>query len=532
MSDHSKEWWRGAALYHIYPLSFADSNNDGWGDLQGIIAKLEYVSSLGVDGIWLSPFFESPLQDFGYDTTNHKGVDPLFGSLEDFDQLIEQAHALDLKVIVDQVYTYTSNRHHWFRDSRRLRNGKEDWYVWADAKPDGSPPNNWLAIFGGSAWEWDTVRGQYYMTHFMPAMPHLNVRNPDVQEALLDSSRFWLERGADGFRLDVINLAMVDPNLPDNPRVENVAAFLVPSQLQHLKYSGSLPENHAFIRRIRLLADEEPGRFLLGEVSSRDPMQTAREYSTGADRLNSAYFLLNAGCELLTANQLRTELEAWNDDDSWPTWAFSNHDSVRGPTRCGGSAPSPELARLLLAVLAMSRGTILIYQGDELGLPDADLPFQSLRDPASRRFYPDYLQRDGARTPMPWSGGSPNAGFSEATPWLPVPGVHCALAADMQEADDSSTLAWTRRLLDLRRREPAIRTGDIQFLASRDPLLAFKRSKAGSRLACVFNVSPKPTEWKPADAPVRKAKLASDASIGHDGGVELGPYGFACLEVE
>ncbi len=491
--DNSIEpWWRGAALYQIYPLSFADSNGDGWGDLPGITARLDYVASLGVDGVWLSPFYEGAFADFGYDTTNQKAVDPRLGTLADFDALLQRAHGLGLKVLVDQIYTYTSNRHAWFQESRRARSSaKDDWYVWADARPDGTPPNNWLSIFGGPAWEWDRSRRQYYMTHFLPGMPHLKVQTDAVQAALLDIGRFWLNRGVDGFRLDVINLCMVDAELRDNPRATVIdEPVAMPAHAQEMRFDGSLPESFDFVRSIRRLADERPGRFLLGEIAGRDPMLDAQRYCSGDDLLHSAYFVLGAETAQLTASKLREELSRWTErHGSWPTWSFSNHDVIRGPSRCSGLEPTPEFATLLMAVLATTRGTILVYQGDELGLPDGQVPLDCLLDPATKRFYPDYLQRDGARTPMPWVASAPQAGFTTAKPWLPLGRDHAALAMDCQQGRDDSTLAWTRRLLALRRANPALRFGDCRFLDLPEPLLGFDRVADGRRVRCIFNIS-------------------------------------------
>jgi alpha-glucosidase len=527
LSKRRDEWWRGATLYQIYPLSFADSNGDGWGDLPGITAHLGYVASLGVDGIWLSPFYEGTYADFGYDTTNQKAVDPRCGTLADFDVMLERSHQLGLKVIVDQVYTYTSSRHTWFQESRTAgENPKADWYMWANAKPDGSPPNNWISIFGGPAWEWDRSRRQFYMTHFLPGMPHLHVQNPAVQQALLDIGRFWLDRGVDGFRLDVINLAMVDSQLRDNP-LSGAASFAMPAHAQQWIYDGNRPENLAFVQRIRHLAEEAPGRFLLGEVTG--PPEVVKEYTAGPDRLHSAYWVLGLAYGPFTAASVHRELENWTvADESWPTFSVSNHDVVRGLTRCGGAQATPELARMLMALLATARGTALLYQGDELGLPDGDVPYELLRDPATRRFYPDYLQRDGARTPMPWAARSPNAGFTSGEPWLPIGRGHKELAVDAQERQADSTLALTRQLIALRRREPALRTGEVRFIDLPEPLLGFERVDGSRQIACFFNVSANSAsfDWPSA---VGASNLAASGCILADAHIALAPWGFCVL---
>ena len=525
------EWWRGASLYQIYPLSFSDSNGDGWGDLPGITSRLDYVASLGVDGIWLSPFYMSAWVDFGYDTIDQKNVDPRCGTLADFDELVDRAHALGLRVIIDQVYTYTSNQHPWFRESRASRTGpRADWYDWADARADGSPPSNWISIFGGAAWAWDIERRQYYMTHFLEQMPHLRAQSTAVQDALLEIGRFWLARGVDGFRLDVINLAMVDAERRDNPP-SGATDPMIPAHGQRSVYEQSRPENLAFVARIRALADERPGRFLLGEIAGRQPMADAREYTRGSDRLHSAYYLLSGARGTLGAAALRQELEAWSEPgDGWPTWCFSNHDVERAVTRCGGDAAADEYGAMLIALLACARGTALLYQGEELGLPDGDVPFDRLRDPATRRFYPAFLQRDGARTPMPWDSSAASLGFSSGEPWLPPGPRHRARAVDLQLAALHSNLQWTRRLLQLRRETAALRRGDVQFLDVGEPVLAFERRLDGQRIHCAFNVSAAATEADLPAASAARVLIASTGSSATAGRLSLGPYGFIVFE--
>ena len=526
MSTDGSDWWRGAVLYQIYPLSFADSNGDGWGDLPGIIHRLDYIAALGVDGIWLSPFYCSAWTDYGYDTTDQKNVDPRCGSLADFDRLLARAHALGLKVLVDQVYTYTSNRHPWFLSSR---NGPAsphgDWYVWADPKPDGGVPNNWVSIFGGPAWSWDMSRRQYFMTHFLPEMPHLRVENPAVQEELLGIGLFWLDRGVDGFRLDVINLAVVDHELRDNPSSREHRVIL-PAHAQKPLYDGNRPEALNFVSRIRSLADEQEGRFLLGEIAGRAPMSMGQAYTEGQTGLHSAYFVLGGDQGPLTASGVRSELEAWSEDaQGWPTWSFSNHDIVRGPTRCGPKEPDSAFPRLLMAIVLAARGTALIYQGDELGLPDAQLAYESLRDPASRRFYPEHLQRDGARTPMPWDSTLKNLGFTKGSPWLPMPDNHKGLAAAQQETNPDSTLALTRALIALRKAHPALQWGSVQFEDLGDHVLGFTRSDENERIACIFNLT---EQTIPSDYAARWPNVLLERGVDRrEGGPPvLGPYGF------
>jgi alpha-glucosidase len=482
------EWWRGAVMYQIYPRSFADSNGDGVGDLPGITARLPYVAELGVDGIWISPFFRSPMKDYGYDVADYCDVDPVFGTLGDFDDLLARAHALGLKVLIDQVYSHSSDQHPWFAQSRTSHdNTRADWYVWADAKPDGSPPNNWQAVFGGPAWEWDLNRRQYYLHNFLVEQPDLNFHQPAVQGALLDAARFWLDRGVDGFRLDVANFYAHDPELRDNPPRDVSRPPLRPYMFQRHVHDRSRPETLDFMGRLRAASDAYGARMLLGEIECEDPLARQLEYVRGTDRLHTAYsfFLLRAA--KASPETFKAALAGWTAEEGWPSWSLGNHDVPRFPTRLAGD--DPQRIRLLLAVLVLLRGTAFLYQGDELGLPQADVPRERLRDPDAIRNHLTGAGRDGARTPHPWSAQAPNAGFSDAdNVWLPVDHRHAALAVDRQEADPASTLSFTRRLLAFRREHPAFRTGDLTFIEAPEDVLAFTRDGEGERLTCLFNL--------------------------------------------
>ncbi len=488
-----QDWWRGAVLYQIYPRSFLDTNGDGIGDLPGITERLDYVASLGVDGIWLSPFFTSPMKDFGYDVADYCAVDPLFGTLADFDRLIERAHALGLKVIIDQVYSHTSDQHPWFAESRQSRdNAKADWYVWADPKRDGTPPNNWLAVFGGPAWDWEPRRRQYYLHNFLKEQPDLNFHNPAVQDAVLDAARFWLDRGVDGFRIDVANFFCHDPLLRDNPANPHPAPDK-PYWLQRQIYSRTRPETLAFVVRLRALLDAYPGTFAVAEIAACDQIGTMIEYTRGADRYHTAYsFVLLR--DAFGAGVIRGALEEIErrGPDAWPAWAFSNHDVVRAPSRWGGGGTDPAFAKLLVALLVCLRGTVFLYQGEELGLAQGEVPLARLQDPEGKTFWPRHKGRDGARTPLPWRGDAPYAGFSTVEPWLPVDPRHAALAVDGQDADPGSTLAFTRAFLAWRRAHPALKHGGIRFLDVPEPLLAFVRDGGGEMLACAFNLGAEP----------------------------------------
>ncbi|MFO1127287.1 MAG: alpha-glucosidase [Rhodospirillales bacterium] len=483
-----REWWRGAVIYQIYPCSFADGNGDGIGDLPGVTQRLDYVASLGVDGIWLSPFFVSPMRDFGYDVADYRDVDPIFGTLADFDRLIERAHGLGLKVIIDQVYSHTSDQHPWFQESRADRhNGKADWYVWADPKPDGTPPNNWLSVFGGPAWTWDSRRRQYWFHNFLQEQPDLDFHHPAVQEAVLAVARFWLDRGVDGFRIDVANLFCHDPGLRDNPPAGGPRPERA-YKMQRPLYTRNRPETLAFVARLRALLDGYPGTMAVAEIAAEDRLGTMIAYTDGADRYHTAYSFVFLG-DAFSAGFIRQTIEEMQarSATAWPAWAFSNHDSVRVVSRWGGEAAGPPFAKLLLALLTTLPGTVFIYQGEELGLPQADIPYERLRDPEAKAFWPHHRGRDGARTPMPWRADMPNAGFSVAEPWLPVDPRHMALSVERQEGDAASVLSFCRRLLAWRRQHPALIEGGIRFLASDGPLLAFERCHEGERILCAFN---------------------------------------------
>jgi alpha-glucosidase len=491
-------WWRGAVIYQIYPRSFADSNGDGVGDLPGITARLDHVASLGVDAVWLSPFFTSPMKDYGYDIANYRDVDPIFGTLADFDALLARAHSLGLRVIIDQVYAHTSDGHAWFQESRRSRdNPKADWFVWADAKPDGSPPNNWQSVFYGPCWTWDARRGQYYLHNFLPEQPNLNGHNPAVQDALIDTARFWLDRGVDGFRLDAINFAMHDPALTDNPSVApGVGKRSRPFDFQHHLHNQSHAAIPAFLERLQTAIDAYGGRFTVAEVGGEQADAEMKLFTQGA-RLDSAYGFNFLYADRVTPELIHQSMALWPGDpgEGWPSWAFSNHDAPRVVSRWLEHRDAAGFACQAMLLLMSLRGNVFLYQGEELGLPQADVPFERLRDPEAIANWPETQGRDGARTPLPWAADAPNAGFSDAEPWLPVDPAHLPLAVDRQEPDPHSTLNLTRRLIALRKRLPALRTGAIRPVDAPAPLLAFERGEGAERLLCVFNLGSEPVDW-------------------------------------
>lgn len=484
----SYDWRRAGVFYQVYPRSFADSNGDGVGDLRGITGKLEHIASLGVDGVWLSPFFRSPMKDYGYDVSDYTDVDPLFGTLADFDALLKRAHELGLKLIIDQVYSHSSDQHAWFKESRASKdNAKKDWYVWADPKPDGTPPNNWQAMFGGPAWTWDSRRRQYYFHNFLPEQPDLNVRNPEVADALLAAAKFWLDRGVDGFRLDVVNFYTHDPLLRDNPPRPFVKPPHRPNLFQWQRFAYSQPDTLAFIARLRGLADSYPDRYLLGEIGDDNPLARQKEYTATPERLHSAYAFTFLNARRPTPALFTKELQGWEGPAGAPAWSLSNHDVPRFPTRLANDDPAR--TRLLMLLLLTLRGGIYLYQGDELGLPQGEVPFERLRDPEEINFYPNGIGRDGARTPMPWKAQDGMAGFTSADDaWLPLDPRHAALAADRQEADAGSMLHFTRRMIALRKAHPALTGENWQATEAPDGVLAFTREGGGEKLLCVFNL--------------------------------------------
>ena len=485
-------WWKGATIYQIYPRSYADSNGDGIGDLKGIAERLTHVADLGCDAVWVSPFFTSPMKDFGYDVADYCGVDPIFGTLQDFDELVAKAHGLGLKLLIDQVYSHSSDQHPWFLDSRSSRQSeKADWYVWADPKADGSPPNNWQSVFGGPSWTWDARREQYYHHSFLKEQPQLNLHHPDVQDAVLEVARFWLERGVDGFRLDALNFAMHDPELRNNPPVERPLRRSRPFDFQHHLYNQGHPAIAGFVERIRTLTDRYGAIFTVAEVGGERADEEMKLYTAGDVRLNSAYGFDYLYADALTPDVVRQTIRNWpgGDGEGWPSWAFSNHDAPRFASRWWPAEQRGACVRLALMLLLSMRGNAIIYQGEELGLAQANVPFEHLQDPEAIANWPQTLGRDGARTPMPWTPAA-DGGFGSATPWLPIDPEHRRNNVEAQKRDPQSILTWTRRLIELRRDTPALRQGSITLLDDHsDQVVAFRREFDGQNIACAFNLS-------------------------------------------
>lgn len=526
----SDDWWRGAAIYQIYPRSFYDSNGDGIGDLSGITEHLDYVSDLGVDGIWISPFFTSPMKDFGYDVADYRDVDPMFGTLDEFKTLLAKAHDLNLKIIIDLVLSHTSDQHKWFAE-------KPEYYVWADPKPDmfgdRVPPNNWVSVFGGPAWTWHEEREQYYLHNFLKEQPDLDFHNPDVQTEALDIAKFWLDMGVDGFRLDVVNFYFHDRELRDNPpRDEDLGPAVQfegddPYSQQNHIYDKSRPENLNFLRKLRALMDQYPGTFTLGEIGDDHPYERTVEY-TGEGLLNTCYNtqLMSGKHKELTADLIREPIKQFQhlSQDNWPSWAFSNHDVVRTASRwlpdSDGFSYNADCSKMLIALLGCLRGTAFLYQGEELGLPEAKLAFEDLQDPWGKHLWPEWQGRDGCRTPMPWTDTPPQ------TSWLPMPDQHLEICIEEQEQDEHSVLNFTRDFLKFRRNHAALKTGTICFTDDDQAVLQFERSDNGQHLLCCFNLTDQEQHLQ--------TFLLGNSTVLFSNNFEdrtLQPFGFAIMQI-
>ncbi|MGJ8621934.1 MAG: alpha-amylase family glycosyl hydrolase [Yoonia sp.] len=505
-----QEWWRSAVIYQVYPRSYQDSDGDGIGDLAGITSRLDHIAALGVDCIWLSPIFASPQADMGYDVSDYLAVDPIFGNLAAFDTLITEAHARGLKVITDQVLSHTSDKHEWFQQSRKDRdNDKADWYVWADPLPDGSPPTNWHSHFGGPAWEFDPGRGQYYLHHFLASQPDLNYHNPDVVDAILETCKFWLDRGLDGFRLDTVNYFFHDHELRSNPPAQTRPQVMATDLygMQKNIYNKTRPENLGFLERLRTLTNQYKDIMMVGEVGEMGnrSIEIMGEYTAGEHRLHMAYSFAMLGPDF-NAEHFRNCIEGFQRGapDGHPYWSFSNHDVPRQVSRWAEHSVSEDaMARLSCAMLMSFEGTIGIYQGEELGQTETEMEFEELTDPPAIRYWPNVKGRDGCRTPMVWEKDQPNAGFSTGKPWLPVKAPQAAKAVDQQT--DDGIMAFYKEMIAYRKNSPVLSRGKTTFIDQPEPILAFTRKADAEAMTFVFNLS-KDTQEIPMQAEAEIAK--------------------------
>lgn len=497
MKDQQKPWWQTGVVYQIYPRSYQDSNNDGIGDLKGIIRRLDHLHWLGIDAIWISPIFPSPMADFGYDVSDYTNIHPIFGDLSDFDELLAAVHARGMKLLLDLVPNHTSHQHPWFLSSRSSRKDpKRDWYIWKDPKPDGSPPNNWLSVFGGSAWEWDETTQQYYYHSFLKEQPDLNWRNPDVQEAMFNVMRFWLDKGVNGFRVDVLWFIFKDEQLRNNPPNPDFAQHMPDYEQLLPVYSTDQPEVQEITRRMRgILEEYEDARVLIAEVYL--PIRELMAYY-GADNkgahLPFNFLLLSLPWDALQIAATIDQYEGALPSQSWPNWVLSNHDRPRITSRVGA-----EQARIAAMLLLTLRGTPTIYYGDEIGMRDVAIPFEEIVDPQGLNMPDKNLSRDPARTPMQWDTGK-NAGFTEDKPWLRLDKAYARMNVLEQREDRHSILRLYRRLISLRRKEPALATGSYRTIYADTQILAFTRQQEGcDGFLIVLNLTHRPGYFRPQD---------------------------------
>jgi alpha-glucosidase len=498
------DWWRGIVIYQVYIRSFQDTDDDGIGDLPGVLKRLDYIAGLGVDAIWLSPFYRSPQKDFGYDVSDFRSIQPEMGTFEDLERLRTEAQARGLKLILDFIPAHTSDEHPWFKESRSNRdNPKADWYVWSDAAPDGTAPNNWISSFGGSAWTWDPRRAQFYLHPFLACQPALNLTKPEVLQAVLENLGFWLRQGIDGIRLDAIQCIACDPDLRPNPRASSHGSHVLlgggpanPFARQLHLFDRDVPQAHEIFTAFRRTADaQDPPKLLLGELSDVDSPVVCEKYTGCRDGLHMVYDydLINAPPRVAEWRRMlvrRRDTLRWG----WSLNAFSNHDATRVITNIGQWAidlgHQDDMAKLLLAMMLTLRGGANLYQGEELGLTQAEIPREEIVDPWGIYLWPDFKGRDGCRTPMPWRADDEHAGFTQgAKPWLSVPAEHRARAVDRQDADDRSVLNFLRRFLKWRKGQRPLLLGDIRFFDVDDPLLVFERFDEKRNLLIALNFS-------------------------------------------
>jgi len=481
----TRPWWESAVIYQVYPRSFQDSDGDGVGDLNGIAARLDYLADLGVDAVWISPIYPSPMADFGYDVADYCDVDPCFGTLADFDTLVAKAHALRLKVLLDFVPNHSSDQHPWFVESRASRdNPKRDWYIWRDPSPGGGPPNNWISDFGGPAWEYDAATGQYYGHAFLPEQPDLNWRNPAVRAAMYDVLRFWFDRGVDGFRIDVLWHMVKHKDFIDNPR--NPAWHPAMGEMHRVLqlHSTDQPEVHGIAVDMRAIADEYGERVLIGEIYL--PVDRLMAYY-GTDRagvhLPFNFLLIDAPWDAAALAKLISGYEAALPPGGWPNWVLGNHDRPRIATKRGIAQ-----ARVAAMLLLTLRGTPTLYYGDEIGMIDGTIPADRVTDPRELREPGLGLGRDPVRTPMQWDS-SPNAGFSRGEPWLPLGADWVTRNVAAQDGDPDSMLALYRALLALRRTHPALAIGDFRLVDAPDGVLAYERCLDDEAITVALNLT-------------------------------------------
>ncbi len=480
-------WWQSDVIYQIYPRSFRDASGDGIGDLRGIAERLDHCVSLGVDALWLSPIYPSPMADFGYDISSFTDIDPIFGDLAQFDALLSGIKQRGMRLILDYVPNHTSDQHAWFKDSRASRgSSKRDWYLWRDPAPGGGPPNNWLSNFGGSAWEWDEQTGQFYYHSFLKEQPDLNWRNPAVVSAMHDVLRFWLKKGVDGFRVDVLWLLIKDDQWRDNPPNPDYRQGMPVFHSQIPRYTSDRPEVLEVVRGLRRVLDEFDDRVLIGEIYL--PIERLMAYYGARGdgiQLPFNFLLLQNAWNARELSALIDRYEGALPAGGWPNWVLGNHDNPRIASRVG-----PAQARVAAMLLLTLRGTPTMYYGDEIGMANVPIPPDRVRDPLEKNVPNKGLGRDPCRTPMQWNG-SPQAGFSTADPWLPIAADYRHVNVEVETADPASLLNLYRRLLALRRAQPSLSSGDYLALTASGDLLAFIRHTPDERFLVALNLGTK-----------------------------------------
>ena len=482
------EWWKHAVFYEIYPRSFADSNNDGVGDLKGIDSHLDYLKDLGVDAIWITPCYPSPQVDFGYDVSDYENIDPMYGTLNDFKHLAHDARKHDIRIIMDFVLNHTSPQHKWFLDSASSRtSAHRDWYIWRDGKGPGLPPNNWISGFGGSAWQFDPKTGQYYYHFFAVGQPDLNWRNPAVEKAMFDVTRFWYKRGVSGFRLDAVDLLFEDPNLHDNPLLEGKNDLGDPNMEN--KYNDKLPEVHTELKQLRKVADEN-NAVLIGETYTSNREELKEYYGDHNDEIQLPMDFMFCEVDKLSPNEFRTQIANAESTGGWPVYVIGNHDMTRSYNRYGDGQHNDQIAKVIAGMYLTLRGTPVMYYGEELGMENNDpVRKEDVKDPIGIAGWPKEKGRDGERTPMQWND-SPNAGFSQANPWLPVPASYKTHNVASELKDPDSVLQFYKRLLTLRHHEPALLDGDYVGLNQDNPdVLSYLRRYKNEAVLVVLNMS-------------------------------------------
>src|SRR3984957_16697943 len=482
------QWWQHAVFYEIYPRSFADSDNNGVGDLKGIDVRLDYLKQLGVDAVWITPCFPSPQVDFGYDVSDYEAIDPMYGTLADFDKLVADGKKRNIKVILDFVVNHTSDKHKWFVDSRSSKTSvHRDWYIWRDGKGPNELPNNWVSTFGSPGWTLDKKTNQYYYHYFYPEQPDLNWRNPAVEKAMLDVTRFWYKRGVAGFRLDAVDTLYEDPALTDNPPAPGTDKFGRANQIE--KFNKKLPEVHDAMRKLRTVADEY-GSVLIGETWTSNVSELKDYYGGKNDELQMPMDLMMTGFKALDAKTYREHVGAVNAAGQWPVYVITNHDIVRSYTRYADGTHDDDIAKLMAAMYLTLRGSAIMYYGEEIGMQN-NVPKnkEDVQDPIGKIGWPLEKGRDGERTPMQWTDGV-NAGFSKTKPWLPVPDSAKRHNVETESKDPDSVLSFYRQLLTMRHKEPALLEGDYLVLNEDDPkVFSYLRRYKGEAILVVLNMS-------------------------------------------